>query len=132
MRIGIDGGSLSNRRGFGRFARQALSALGDAPSRHEFVVLVDRPSLDQVTIPESFETVPVNVREAPSQAASAQGKRSFRDLFAMGRAAARSQLDCLFFPASYSIFPVWKVPQVVVTMHDTMPLAHPDLIFPNR
>ncbi len=111
MRIGIDGGSLSNRRGFGRFARQALSALGDAPSRHEFVVLVDRPSLDQVTIPESFETVPVNVRVAPSQAASAQGKRSFRDLFAMGRAAARASSTASSSPPATASFPSGRCPR---------------------
>ena len=33
MRIGIDGSCLSNRRGFGRFARQLLEALSPAASR---------------------------------------------------------------------------------------------------
>ncbi len=50
----------------------------------------------------------------------------------MGRAAARAGLDLLFFPASYSFFPVWNVGRVVVTLHDTMALAHPELIFPTR
>ena len=131
MRIGIDGGCLANRRGFGRFARQTLAALGDAGSAHEFAVLVDRPSLDVVRVPERFETIAVEVRQAPSVAASARGRRGVRDLLAMGRAAARARLDLIFFPASYSFFPVWNVPRVVVTMHDTLALAHPGLVFPS-
>lgn len=51
-------------------------------------------------------------------------------MFAMGRATARAGLDLMFFPATYSFFPVWKVGRVVVTMHDTLALAHPELVFP--
>jgi glycosyltransferase involved in cell wall biosynthesis len=131
MRIGFDGGCLANRRGFGRFARQLLAALAETPSGHEFVVFVDRPSREVIRIPGRFETVVVGVREAPSRAASAAGSRSFRDLWAMGRAVARSKLDLMYFPASYSFFPVWNVRRVVVTMHDTLALAHPELVFPS-
>ncbi len=131
MRIGIDGGCLSNRRGFGRFARGVVGALAEANPPHEFVVLVDRPSLESVRVPAGFETVAVNVREAPSRAASASGRRGVRDLLAMGRAASKSRLDLMYFPASYSFFPVWNVPRVVVTMHDTLALAHPGLVFPS-
>ncbi len=129
MRIGIDGACLPNRRGFGRFARQVVRALADASSPHEFVVLVDRPSLDMVSVPEGMETIAVDVREAPSQAASASGRRGVRDLLAMGRAAAKARLDLMYFPASYSFFPVWNVGKVVVTLHDTLALAHPELVF---
>jgi len=129
MRIGIDGACLPNRRGFGRFARQVVRALADASSPHEFVVLVDRPSLDMVLVPEGMETIAVDVREAPSQAASASGRRGVRDLLAMGRAAAKARLDLMYFPASYSFFPVWNVGKVVVTLHDTLALAHPELVF---
>ncbi|HEX8204163.1 MAG TPA: glycosyltransferase family 1 protein, partial [Isosphaeraceae bacterium] len=130
MRIGFDGGCLANRRGFGRFARQVLAALAEEPGRHEFVVFVDRPSVEVVRVPERFETVVVGVREAPSRAASAEGSRGVGDLWAMGRAVARAKLDLMFFPASYSFFPVWGVRRVVVTMHDTLALAHPELVFP--
>ena len=130
MRIGIDGGCLANRRGFGRFARQTLRALAGAGSAHEFVVIVDRPSADAVEIPDGFGRVVVPVGEAPSIAASSTGRRSVSDLFAMGRAAARARLDLAFFPATYSYFPVWGVKRVVVTMHDTLALAHPQLVFP--
>jgi glycosyltransferase involved in cell wall biosynthesis len=132
MRIGIDGACLSNRRGFGRFARESMKALARAGSRHEFKVFVDRPSLDSVEVPANFETVPVEVRQAPSLAASASGRRGLRDMLAFGRSMAGARLDLAFFPASYSFVPVWNVGKVVVTMHDTLALAHPELVFPTR
>src|SRR5205823_6625762 len=79
----------SNRRGFGRFARQVIKALAEAGSRHEFSVFIDRPSVDEVEVPATFRTVVVDVREAPSKAASARGRRGLGDLLAMGRAVAR-------------------------------------------
>jgi glycosyltransferase involved in cell wall biosynthesis len=132
MRIGIDGSCLANRRGFGRFARESLAALGGTPSGHDFVVFVDRPSeaISARHVPERFERVVVDVGEAPSRAASASTRRRVRDMLAMGRAVARAKLDLIYFPASYSFFPVWNVKRVIVTIHDTLPLVHPELVFP--
>jgi glycosyltransferase involved in cell wall biosynthesis len=132
MRIGIDGSCLANRRGFGRFARESLTALAQASSAHDFVVFVDRPSLDLsgAFVPERFERVVVDVSVAPSRAASAAGRRKLLDMLAMGRAVARAGIDLAYFPASYSFFPVWNVKSLVVTIHDTLPLVHPELVFP--
>ena len=130
MRIGIDGACLANRRGFGRFARRVVGALASAGSNHEFVVFVDRPSSETVEIPEGVESVVVEVGQAPSVAASASGRRRVGDMLAMGRAVARSGLDLVYFPASYSFFPVWNAGKVVVTMHDTLALSRPELVFP--
>jgi glycosyltransferase involved in cell wall biosynthesis len=130
MRIGIDGSCLSNRRGFGRFARSLLDAIARQPTSHDYTVFVDRPSAGAVTIPARFDRVLVDVHEAPSRAASAGGRRRWRDLLAMSFAVARSRTDLMYFPATYSFFPVWNVSKVVVTMHDTLPLTHPDLVFP--
>ena len=130
MEIGIDGGCLSNRRGFGRFARQLLGALATYSDRHHFKVFIDRPSAAHVEIPPCCERIVVNVSEAPSKAASAHGRRSWRDMISMGWAVARSGIDLMYFPATYSFFPVWNVPRLVVTMHDTLPLTHPQLVFP--
>ena len=41
-------------------------------------------------------------------------------MLAMGRAVAAARLDLMYFPATYSFFPVWNVKRVVVTMHDTL------------
>ena len=130
MRIGIDGGCLANRRGFGRFARKVVESLALADSAHQFVVFLDAPSRESVRIPSRFETAVVDVREAPSVAASASGRRGVRDLLAMGRAASKARLDLLYFPATYSFFPAWNCGKLVVTMHDTLALAHPEWVFP--
>jgi glycosyltransferase involved in cell wall biosynthesis len=53
-------------------------------------------------------------------------------MLAMGRAVARAGLDLMYFPATYTFYPVWNVPRLVVTMHDTLALAHPELVFPTR
>ena len=132
MRIGIDGSCLSNRRGFGRFSRQLVAALARQRTNHHFTVFIDQPSSEQVSIPDTFERAIVPVREAPSRAASSMGRRRLLDMFAMGRAVARHGVDLMYFPATYSFFPVWNVRKLVVTMHDTLPLAHPDLVFPTR
>jgi glycosyltransferase involved in cell wall biosynthesis len=95
-------------------------------------VFVDRPSASSVDVPQQFERVVVDVALAPSEAASAQGRRAWRDMFAMGRAVARSRIDLMYFPATYTFFPVWNVRRLVVTMHDTLPFTHPELVFPNR
>ncbi len=131
MRIGFDGTCLANRRGFGRFTRELLTALAASPMRHELLVLIDDHSMAQgsVAIPARFESIIVPVRRSPSQAASADGRRDLRDLLAMGHAAAAAQLDALYLPSTYSAFPVWNVPRLIATVHDTMPLSHPDLIF---
>jgi glycosyltransferase involved in cell wall biosynthesis len=52
-------------------------------------------------------------------------------MLAMGKAAAGAGLDITYFPASYSFFPVWNVGRVVVTLHDTLALAHPSLVCPS-
>jgi glycosyltransferase involved in cell wall biosynthesis len=130
MRIGFDGSCLSNRRGFGRFSRLLLDALARVRGPHEIVVIIDGPSAEAVSLPPGLERVVVEVGEAPSAAASAQGRRSLRDMLAMGRAVARSNLDLMYFPATYTFYPVWGVPRLVVTMHDTLALAHPELVFP--
>jgi len=130
MRIGFDGACLSNHRGFGRFTRRILSALAEVPHDHQILVFVDRPSSARIEIPERFERIVVDVSESPSKAASADGRRKPRDMLAMGRAMARARLDLIYFPATYSFVPVWNVGRVVVTMHDTLALAHPELVFP--
>jgi glycosyltransferase involved in cell wall biosynthesis len=133
MRIGFDGTCLANRRGFGRFARRLLSAFAPmaAARGHEVVVAIDAPSAGGVEIPDRATPLVVGLRAAPSAAASANGRRGVRDVLAMGRAVARARLDLMYFPATYSFYPVWNVPRVVVTMHDTLTMEHPGLVFPS-
>lgn len=130
MRIGIDGACLSNRRGFGRFARGIVSALARVETDHQFVILIDQGSRSSVHLDEHFETIEVETREIPTLAASSTGRRRIGDMLAFSRAAAKGRLDLIYFPASYTYFPVWGVQRVVVTLHDTLALTHPEWVFP--
>ena len=133
MRIGFDGTCLANRRGFGRFAPRLLAAFAPMASArgHEVVVAIDGPSAAGVELPVEATPLVVGQRQAPSAAASSKGRRGVLDMLAMGRAVSRAGLDLMYFPATYSFYPVWGVPRVVVTMHDTLTMEHPGLVFPS-
>lgn len=133
MRIGFDGTCLANRRGFGRFSRLLLEALArHRTAEHQIIVIIDSPSALEVAIPDGMECVKVEMAKPPSVAASARGRRRLVDMLALGKAVAHARLDIMYFPATYTFFPVWNVPHLVVTMHDTLALAHPELVFPTR
>ena len=61
MRIGIDGSCLANRRGFGRFARESLEALGAIPSGHDFVVFVDESGPKERRVKRTPVTLAIGV-----------------------------------------------------------------------
>lgn len=130
MRIVIDGSCWSNRRGFGRFTRCLVSALVAQPG-HEYVLVVDEASRPGVDLPAHVAIDAVPLDQVPSEAASADGSRSVRDMARMGRAASRHRADVIFFPASYTYFPVWGAP-VVVTLHDAIAERLPELVVPGR
>ncbi len=131
MRIGVDACCWSNRRGFGRFTRELLGALV-AEGGHDYVFFADRATADAATFPAGAEAVAVETSEVPTDAASAQGRRSLGDVWAMTRAVARHDLDLVFFPAVYSYVPVLNRARVVVTIHDVIADRHPEATFPNK
>jgi glycosyltransferase involved in cell wall biosynthesis len=130
MRIGIDASCWSNRRGFGRFTRCLVTEMVRRYPEEDFVLLIDRPSLDNLDLPEGAQVVPVDVDVAPSAAASANGRRSIRDIARMTSAARRLGCGVMFFPATYTYFPVPGTP-TVVTVHDAIAEQLPDLILPS-
>jgi glycosyltransferase involved in cell wall biosynthesis len=129
MRVGVDGGCWSNRRGYGRFLREILDALARVDRKNEYIVFLDPPSFRTFHLRERFQPVLVELDEPVTQAASAEGRRSVRDLLRMGRAVARQRLDLLFFPSVYSYFPVLRRLPVLVCIHDTIPERDPKLHF---
>lgn len=130
MRIGIDGSCWANRRGFGRFTRNLVTAMA-ARSTDSLVLLIDRPSLDNADLPDGLAVVGVHVDQPPSRAASAAGSRSLQDLRRMSVAAWRIRCDAFYFPASYTYYPVPGTPSVV-TVHDAIAERLPGLVFPGR
>lgn len=125
----IDGGTWNNRRGYGRFTRGVVEALGRVPSGHTWRLLVATSDPPLPLPPAPIEVVRVDVDVAPGAAATASGSRSLRDLWRFRSAARRSGADGIFFPTVYSWFPS-GLPSITV-IHDTIPESLPHLVFPN-
>lgn len=132
MRIGVDVTCWANRRGYGRFTRGLLNALFAVDRGHDFVLFTDTQSYAHSQLPASVPCVVVPTARGATEAASADGRRSLRDMWAMQAAVARSPLDVLFFPSVYTYFPVLTRPTVILGVHDVIAEDYPDLIFPNR
>ena len=131
MRIGVDACCWSNRRGFGRFTRELLRAMVRSDAANDYVFFVDKSTADECTLPEEVETIVVSTRAAPTDAASAAGRRSLEDVLAFSREVLKHDLQLFFFPAVYSYFPVFNRAKIIVTLHDVIAERHPDLVFPN-
>lgn len=132
MRIGIDASCWSNRRGFGRFTRELLTAIAALDTGDEFVLFVDRQTADRARLPDGWRVVTADTSAAPTQAAAADGRRSVGDLWRMRRIAAATPVDVIFFPAVYSYFPVGGDTPCVVTLHDVIAETLPHLVFQTR
>lgn len=132
MRIGIDASNWSNPRGYGRYARGLLTALLAEPSRHEFVLFVDAQTRACYAMPDGAEYIVVQTSKAPSQAASANGRRSFADIWAMSAAVSRTSMDVFFYPSVFTYFPVLTRAKIVLGIHDVIAETYPHLVFPNR
>ena len=131
MRVGVDATSWVNRRGYGRFARNAVGRLIELDRDATYLLYVDEPSAPAVDVPAGAEAVVVPVGQAQAGAAAAGSSRSVRDLLRLGRAVRSSGLDAFLFPSVYTYFPVLGVP-TVVGVHDLIADTLPELTFANR
>ena len=129
MRIVIDGGTWDNARGYGRFTRELVGAIGRINHRHDIVLLLPR-TVPSVEVASGVRVSILPARESPSVAARADGHRSFRDLWMVRHAIARESPDVVFFPTVYTFVPVAAGPRVAIGIHDVTFDRFPTLIFP--
>lgn len=129
--IGIDGGTWSNRRGYGRFLRELLPPLVRLRPEWRFTVFLDQPQADTTAAP-NLKWITAHTGRAVSEAASADSARLATDLLRMSQAVNRVKLDLLFFPTVYSYFPVTRRLPVVVGIHDTMADRFPQWAFTGK
>jgi alpha-1,3-rhamnosyl/mannosyltransferase len=123
-----------NRRGYGRYTRELLSRLLTLDRQNEYWFFLDSETARHSEgMPDGARLMVVETSRAATQAASAEGHRSLRDIWAMRRAVQRHarDLDLFYFPSVYTFFPLGGRTKVAVTIHDTIAERHPDLIFPN-
>lgn len=130
--IGVDATVWANRRGYGRFARGLLPQLAARVGPDRLLLFLDPQSALADDLPPGTRRLVVPLSEAPTSAASAQGRRSISDLLRMTRAVAMSRPDVIFFPSAYTYFPIVPPTRVVVTIHDVIAERHPSLVFPQR
>jgi glycosyltransferase involved in cell wall biosynthesis len=130
-RVGVDATSWLNRRGFGRFARNAVSRLVELDKERTYVLFIDGRDADVASIPEAAEQHRVTLGRAASGVASGGTNRAAFDLLRLTLAAGRAHLDALLFPSIYTYFPVPRVP-AIVGLHDTTAEEFPELTLARR
>ena len=128
MHIVVEGSTWTNRRGYGRFLREILTAALKLGTPHQFTLVADTSLPDSFTLPGAT-IVRVPLRVAAGDAASAHGRRSLSDMWAMSRALTRPPADCLFFPTVYSYVPVRSRAPMIVGIHDVIAERLPDHVF---
>jgi len=131
LEVGIDGGTWSNRRGYGRFLRQILPELARCRPQWRFTVFLDQPQPDLTEGPNVRFTAARTDRSV-AESASAGGNRGAVDLLKMGQSVNRYKLDLLWFPTVYSYFPVTRRIPIVVGIHDTMADRFPQWAFSGK
>jgi glycosyltransferase involved in cell wall biosynthesis len=131
VRVGVDGTSWVNRRGYGRFARNAVGRLIELDGETRYVVYVDEQSASRVELPARAERRTVAVGRPPAEAAAAHSRRGLADLARMTLSVSRDRPDAFLFPSVYTYFPVLGTP-TVVGLHDTIAEDYPRLTLPNR
>jgi len=133
MRIGIDACCWSNRRGFGRYAREIISALiaiNRETANHEIRLVVDQQTHSAWDFPTGAMIEVARTSEQPTIAARAHSSRSMVDLWRLSQAARRFPPQIFYFPAVYSYYPPPSRIPSVVTLHDAIAEQYPELIFP--
>jgi glycosyltransferase involved in cell wall biosynthesis len=129
MRIGIDATSWANRRGFGRFARNAIGRLIALDPTTEYVFVIDEASVASAELPDGVRVRAVRTSVPSGEAAAADSARSPADLARLSASAARGRFDAFLFPSVYTYFPVPGTPEVV-GIHDAIADQLPHLTLP--
>ena len=131
IEIGIDGGTWSNRRGYGRFLRELLPELARLRPQWHFTVFLDQEQSDTIAAP-NVRWVAAGTRGSVSAGATADSARSVTDLLWMSLVVAGAKLDAFWFPTVYSYFPILGRMPVAVGIHDTMADRFPQWAFSGR
>lgn len=132
MRIGIDASCWANKRGYGRFTREMLTALFEQDKENEYILFMDSANACQNSLPSHVECIAIDLSQSPTQAASASGRRSITDMLRMGRGVSKEDLTLFFYPSVYTYFPIFSRIKKIVAIHDVIAEKYPELVFTNR
>src|SRR5688572_12121558 len=99
----------------------------------EFVFFLDGRSAERFDLDlPNVRRVVVRQGRAPTEAASADGYRSPRDMLRLSLAVWRARTDVFFSPTVYTFFPLPPSQPAVVTVHDAIAERFPELTLPSR
>jgi glycosyltransferase involved in cell wall biosynthesis len=126
VRVGVDAASWANKRGFGRFTRNAVGCLIEGDPGTSYVFYGDERSVVGDGLPPGAERRPVRLSRSPAEAAAAGSSRSVADVLRLTRAVRRDRPDAFLFPSTHTWFPVFGTP-TVVGVHDTIVEDLPEL-----
>jgi glycosyltransferase involved in cell wall biosynthesis len=132
MRVGIDGGCWSNRRGYGRFLRELLHSMAGRDDGIEYTIFLDSEGWELFDLREHVHAVHVETSRNVGGAATAGGRRSVRDVLRMSLAVARYKFDTFFFPSVYSYFPLIRPTRMLLGIHDTIADKQPEFAFASK
>jgi len=127
MRVGIDATSWENRRGYGRFARNALTRLVELDGETTYVFVIEDGS--SAALPG--DRLAVKLSRPPAEAAAADSYRPPADLLRLAAAVTRARFDAFLFPSVYTYFPSAGAP-TIVGVHDLIADDFPELTLPSR
>lgn len=129
MRIGVDATCWTSRRGYGRHLRSLLGAALALDRRNQYSLVVDSEQA-AAEAPSGVEVIRARASAPALAAARSNGRRSVADLWAVSRALAAGNFDCLLFPTVYSYVPVFSKAFQIVIIHDVIPEKFPEHVFP--
>lgn len=130
MRVGVDATGWADRRGHGRFTRNAVRHLVGLDADSTYVLFVDGRAPAGGELPPTAVLHPVALMRGSVAATNGAG-RPVRDLVRLIRAVRSEELDAFVFPSVYTYFPVLRVP-TLVGIHDAIADELPKLTLPNR
>ena len=126
MRVGIDATCWANTRGYGRYARELVSAMVPLAPDYEFVCFLDDRSAACFDLGgDGVHPVVVRQSVSPTVAAAAGGRRSPLDMLRLTNAVRRERLDVFFSPSVYGFFPLPPGLPAIVVIHDAIPERFP-------
>jgi len=129
-RVAVDATCWQNNRGYGRHARNLLTALAQLDVENRYTFFVDAEETLE-SIPSNVESVLVRATEPTAEAASSEGRRSFADMMRMSKALSQPGFDLVLFPTVYSYVPVFSRAHKMVFIHDVIAEKYPDLTLPS-
>jgi glycosyltransferase involved in cell wall biosynthesis len=128
--VAVDATCWLNSRGYGRHARDLLSALIRIDHQNHYCFFVDSRDMLE-SLPAGVDAILVNAGKPTALAASSDGSRALPDVWRMSWALSRPGFDLVLFPTAYSYVPVLSRAHKMIFIHDVIAEKYPELTMPS-